>query len=505
MRINLTRSGNLLQIDQAKSILPTLRPVLTYKHKQFFQGPEYNKRLNRKLSGENINPAIEITHRPLYQEDNGYLYVAAGLKNKIVKTLEANGFTCNFTDLRTNTLHPADYDRLLQLPNFQFRYRQDEVLAAIESSEGGTIEAPTAFGKTHLMVYACQVYNKANIAFISTGTDLLYSTYKRLNSVFTHQVGRIGGGYYEPNHRILLISGDSVHKAPLKNANLIMADEVHELGTDRRINMLCSHYTDAKWIGFSASLDKRADGGDALIESVFGPRILTITYDEAQKNNVVAPIDVYMKPVPGDITTPVIEGRTQIKKRKAYWCHEHRNQKVAEAAHEIPQILNESDPQILIMVSTVEHLFEIKKYLPDYYAVYANMDNSTRSKLLNNGLIDSKEYMDKKKRNWILREFEAGNLKRVIATQCWKKGINAESLKAFVRADGETSSINNIQLPGRLSRIYQGKSRGLLIDFSDAFDEWAMQRSQNRLKDYKKCGFKDITPSANNGQQQKKK
>lgn len=491
MSIKIVRSGNGLQLPSSVKTKTVLDPHLRYDHVTFYEGPTLRQRKAYKQEhpGTPFNPYRDVTSRALYVERDGNLQCPAGLLDTITGALDASNLKWTFQDMRTAGLGPPDFSKLLEIPNLEFRYKQDEVLGLMATKPGGLISAPTGYGKTMLAVFACKAWHQDRIMFLSSGLDLIRSTYYRLTQLFPSQVGRIGDGYFESKKRILLVSVDSLHKAPIQDMKLIIADEVHEMATDLRISRLCARYTDASFFGFSASLEKRADGADAALKAVFGPVLMDISYSEAVQAGVVVPIDVQFVHVPGDILTAIIDGPTVVKKRNAYWCHEHRNEVIAKAVHNSPAVIGDSDPQTLVMVSTVQHAFELKRYLPDFEVVYNGMDPRLRRKLLANGLIDTRETMNTKRRAYILREFEAGRMRKVIATQVWKKGINAVNLKVFVRADGETSSINSIQLPGRLSRVAEGKDKGLLIDCDDVFSDWTKQRARTRLKDYKALGF----------------
>jgi superfamily II DNA or RNA helicase len=87
------------------------------------------------------------------------------------------------------------------------------------------------------------------------------------------------------------------------------------------------------------------------------------------------------------------------------------------------------------------------------------------------------------------KDFEAGTLKRVIATHVWKQGVDFVNLQVFFRADGGMSEINNIQLPGRLSRKADGKEFGLLIDLYDRHDPKAYRRALERKRAYGEMGW----------------
>lgn len=425
------------------------------------------------------------------QYKDGKVLCAAGLKHRVVKFLDKHKITWLFEDLRKRKLPPADYELLVKkFPDLEFRYKQDEVLALIDTAEGGTIDAPTGFGKTFLATLICTVYPKSRIAFISPGIDLIKSTYARLQQVVPGDVGRVGAGFYEPDLRVTLASVDSTHKLDLSKYDLIIGDEIHAFATPDRMDSLCSQYTDAKWVGFSASLNKRADGADAMVEALFGPILTKINYQDAVEDGTVSEILAQFVTLSRTENSPTL-GEDMVKnKRIAYWCNRERNERIAEIVKQAHSLVDVKNPQIMIMVETVEHIFELKRFLPTYETVYANLDEDTRARLLARGLISETEEMTPTRRQWLLKQFEDGTLRTVIANKCWKQGIDAKNLNIFVRADGGTSEIDSIQLPGRLSRVTSDKKEGLLLDIWDEWNPWTLSRSKKREKSYISNGFK---------------
>ena len=106
------------------------------------------------------------------------------------------------------------------------------------------------------------------------------------------------------------------------------------------------------------------------------------------------------------------------------------------------------------------------------------------------GNIDMEQYKrNPKKIAEIRKAFEAGELKKLIATNIFSEGVNFVHLQYLIRADGEISRISNTQIPGRLSRLFPGKDCAYLIDFVDHFSPWAYRRSLVRWKDYKEAGW----------------
>lgn len=97
--------------------------------------------------------------------------------------------------------------------------------------------------------------------------------------------------------------------------------------------------------------------------------------------------------------------------------------------------------------------------------------------------------LKKKEVTALVDAFAKGELKHAIATTVIKEGINLKYLKVLIRADGAASQVFNIQVPGRLSRLAEGKTKTLLIDPWDDDNPWVLSRSQARMKLYKAQGW----------------
>lgn len=491
--VQIIRSGNLIQVEGLdESQVSQLRETLSYNHRVTYQGAELFARRNQLRANPHarFNPDMEIQRRLLYQMHGDNLVCSAGLRKRLLVKLRSMGVKIKTDDVRVDKLPPANWAKLEELGEIEFRHRQPEALAMIDSCEGGVIVAPTGFGKTFMAAVLCKIYPRSRIAFVSPGIQLMQSTYDKLQKIVPGQVGMLGGGRNEPNKRITLCSADSLHKLPLDKMHLIIYDEVHTSATDKRAALLCGKKTDAKFIGFTASPNCRADGADFVVEAIFGPILLTVTYAEAVDNDAVTPINTQFITLPKDFDLPVLVGEQWQKKRDGYWLNRKRNHVISQAVKHFMGTLDVDEPQTLIMVESVEHAFNLQRYLPDFELMYSNISDTLLPRLESFGFIDSSfKPLDNKQRIAMLRDFEAGKLKRVISTHCWKQGIDPTHLRMFVRADGGTSEVNNIQLPGRLSRVQEGKSEGLLLDMWDEWDPWALNRSRARHRAYERNGF----------------
>jgi superfamily II DNA or RNA helicase len=228
------------------------------------------------------------------------------------------------------------------------------------------------------------------------------------------------------------------------------------------------------------------------MESIFGPIRHTIDYAEAEAAGLVAPIKVATVEVDTRITCVSSIGKTlqAAKKRWCYWRNEARNQAIAWAANTIPGRYGFQDPQVLILVETLEHAFRISRSLPDYAVVYATANPVKFNKWKEQNLIPKEsEVLTSDKRTAMLKDFMSGKLRKVIATSTWGTGVDFVNLDVLVYASGAPGEIRTTQWPGRNSRTRQGKKFGLMIDFTDTWDIWTRRRAQQRLKTYKKHGW----------------
>ena len=102
--------------------------------------------------------------------------------------------------------------------------------------------------------------------------------------------------------------------------------------------------------------------------------------------------------------------------------------------------------------------------------------------------------MDLKRRIWLTKQFERGELKKAICTTVWNVGVSFNALEVLIRADAGGSPINDVQIPGRVSRISEGKECGIVHDYLDQFNSGFKRRAKNRSKSYKENNWEQSFP-----------
>lgn len=489
--VNIRRSGNILEVDPGR--VDILGPQLTYAHNSMSQCYDWTAKKRE----------MKIIDKELYRINEGKLYTLQGALQRVVQALTAAGCECLVQDLRVKTVLEPDYEWFAKcMPDLEFRLKQDEILATLIGNDCGQIVAPTAYGKTFIMLALATLYPKAWIIMASPSTSLLGGTYRRLLK-FTAKVGRVGGGHNE-RQQITLCTYQSIMNAPIDKCDILVLDECHKCSAPVISSNIAKIRSPVKIFGMTATPTGRSDNAHLPIEVMVGPVIANIEYDEAAEAGLIAPLKVAFIEMPeGSCNTFGYNYATKpAKKRNVYWRNDVRNAALADAVRTWPARLGMgTDPQTLVLAETTEHAFRMAQLLPGFEVVYANMASDRLDKLKALGLVPQ-DYrpLTRVQRESMLQQFEAGTLRRVISTGCWGEGVDFVNLDVVCNVSGSPSAITTIQWSGRNSRKHEGKTFGLIIDSLDKWDTWANGRAKLRIREYKKKKWellKGITDGVN--------
>lgn len=444
---------------------------------------------NRRCTGNGSRMSFEPCYLCSVEPNDGspYLLTFAGLYHRVASELASNNIRFETKILMQKQL-TANVDLLTDedLRNLVGRDDQAHVLGLVSDHPGGFIvDAPTGWGKSYIIAQVCQMLPSHRIAVISPGkevTRMLYLMLKRR----IREVGQVGDGQNQIS-RITVSTAESMMKLRHNDWDLLLFDEVHRAGAPATANAISEVFKTAKCVGFSASPTGRSDGADLVVEALFGPVIYKVNYATSVNRGDIAPIKVKAYVIQKG--APVMTDKPVVRNRHGLWRNELRNSFIAKLANDIP-----GDEQALIMCSTAEHVLYLYKWLPNFDLIFSDMTKKLLEAVYRGEFgriegLDSTGSITAARRAYMRKEFEAGRMKRVIATGIWNTGVNFTQLRWLIRADGMSSDIQSIQTPGRLSRVSDGKSHGTLIDFIDEFDPVLAGRSTARLRRYRKNGW----------------
>lgn len=493
---NLNRKGNLAELELLRGEPPAglmhkIESQLTYTHVSQVRGPDAYMR-----GGYSPFQSEEV--KLFTYSEEGRLIFPKGFSSRVYTLCQEVGVSVNVVNFPPPVAEPnrfvVDFGRIFS--RMDLKAKQDECVAALSISDGGIVVAPTGFGKSFLFGAICLMYPHARIHVVTKRKDVMKRLIRHLVK-FIPDVGQVGGGQRNWG-RVTVITADSLHlvdHTPGECADIVLYDEVHEAAAPS-YSVELSKYQHARMFGFTATPEGRFDGAHHRLEGLFGPRIFEMTYQEAVQHGLVLPVRVEWLDVRMAVN-PCEFKKDTAKERWGIWRNPIRNKLIADRAREF-----DDEDQVLILVRTLEHAVYLKQELPDFKLCYDKMDSDQYDALVKKGMLDSltEPPMTPQIRDKMSKDFEAGTLKKVIATDVWSTGVDFPQLSVLIRADARASEIMDVQAPGRVVRRHDpsGKDHGLVIDCMDYFDNAFFRRSQERKRTYVRQGWEQ-PPSRTRG------
>ena len=468
--------------DEIRESLPS---ILTYKSKRMLHGIEAKRR----------GIPVEETEHQIYLVDHADRIVTAfGLHDRVYRKLVALGYPVMYKDQaphpRPEVFEPLWHRLYEPSRNIELREGQPEFLIKMMSHPCGRFDCPPGFGKSFMIGCIATLLPKARIDVVTKSLAVLYDRLYPEMCMTVPNVGIICSKKKVRDRRVMLLSAGSVHHADGK-ADIVIADECHELAADSYAEKLAV-YDNARMYGLSATQDMRLDNKDMRVEAMFGPVLYRMPYEQAKNSGLVVPIEVLWTDVIMNFN-PAGEYEDSVeRKRWGIWRNDYRNELIAADANQYGD-----DTQVLITCETIGHMVQLKKLLPDYEIVYSEngMSALDRRKYIRQGLLP-KDYepMSRSKRDRLTRDFESGKLKKAICNKVWNVGVSFNSLAVLIRADAGGSPTNDIQIPGRASRIAEGKDSAIIHDYRDQFDTGFRNKATRRGRTYGKQGWTQVLP-----------
>lgn len=484
--VTLYKTGNLIYLDPTSDrIFSILKPVLTFKEPKKAFGYEAAQ---RKKQGRSTFEFVEHT---LFELDHKQrIATSFGFWKLIRDTLRDAGYQVKFKDLAPP--NPKKFEpHWKNIKQYNLRENQPEFIEKVLTNRCGRFDCPPGFGKSFMIGIIAALLPKAKIDVVTRRVAVLRDRIYPELVQMVGDVGIVGGGKNIRNKRVMCYTVGSMNHSPA-TADILIGDEVHELAADVASAELV-RWQNSRNYGLSASHDLRWDGKDLRVHGIFGPIVFSVDYQQAQEADMVVPIEVHWSSVIMDYD-PCGSWEDIEKKRHGIWKNDYRNQVIAEDARKY-----DDNTQVLITVDTLEHAMNLKRLLPDFSLVYMEngLSESDRARYAKQGLCKPDEpLMDLDRRMKLTKDFEKGKLKKAICTTVWNVGVSFNNLAVLIRASGGGSAINDIQIPGRVSRIAEGKTHGIVHDYLDQFNRGMKMQAASRAKTYDRNKWKQIFPRA---------
>jgi superfamily II DNA or RNA helicase len=497
MHLLIRRYGNLIDVSAdgrqptSSNVVDLLSPALTYVYRQILRGAEaYDP-----VTGARNRVRLET--RRLWQiSADGKFTCAAGHIQEVADRLRAAGYTPHYIDISPPRTRPNCYEQNWENMHryIQFRARQLECVMSVVNNPGGIINAVTGFGKTTMIGATALLYPKARIDVVVRSLDIGARIMRSLSRIIP-DVGQVCGTKRRWR-RVTVVSADSLHRSD-GDADFLFGDECHQLVAPSYCEPLANLYRFSRNYGFSATPYGRKDGTQARLAGLFGPQIFLLTYPEAVALGLVVPIRVHWLDM--TMAQNPVQGKTNdiTRQRWGIWRNEHRNRKFAEFV----QQNYTPNTQVVFQVATVEHAVYLQHLIPEAELAYGEpLAAADLQRYVGNGLLPASfPEMTPQRREHLRNAFEAGTLKRAIATDVWSTGVDFCELQVAARMDARDSEIMAAQGPGRTSRIHTFadgtvKDCGEVIDSTDVFDKSFRSSARGRFRDYDKMGWAQTWP-----------
>lgn len=317
------------------------------------------------------------------------------------------------------------------------------------------------------------------------GLDNVSQLYEHMKAAFPDRNVRwIGGGRSavpssEAKANLIVTSMDSLHlwagkanggKYEGRNIDFLLVDEPQDLPTpDRRVKFY--NFPRARKYGYTATAEGRFDNRDKWITAIIGPILGEKNYPEALEEGAVAPIVVVFLRI--QMPYPFI-WRTR---RGAYnGMMFHSPEMAARNARLMTEIV------------------------PDSWQTMCFIKDEKQADVLTQALeqcdhkIAMAKLLSKTERLRITQMVRNDEIKRILATNIYVKGVTFHELKCLINMEGGGGNLNTIQKAGRLAEVREGKKAGILIDFF--FEPSQGLKDEEDRKKLIRANYKSDAPEA---------
>lgn len=493
----LRTEGNYFLVEPTTTMVrKILSQAFTYEHRYQLRGEDAWAARRSKRS------IIRVEDIECFDIDQqGRMVLAAGFLRRCTKTLRDKGYNVEYVD-RPPTKHELrvfepNFENVYN--NFTPRHRQDEFLVLVATNTCGRFDCAPGYGKSKMIGRIALMLPYARIAVVSRRVQVLRDRiYPELLGTLP-DVGIKGGGKNVTGRRVMCYTSGSVQHALREKWDMVIVDECHEAASDDTAYKLAQFEGRPRMFGLSGSQDMRWDNKDMRCEALFGPILMRVGYQEGVANKMLVPLTVHWRNVVMDVD-PCGDYEDTQKKRFGLWRNDVRNALIAEDCRRHP------GKQVLVTCESVEHLAYLKAHVPEATLVYAvdGMEKPSRydregvprrQRFIEAGLIPEDEpRMTTERLQGLLHGLQDGQPGIFICTGVINVGVDVKHCTAVCRADGTSSAIMNTQIPGRASRIVDGKVEGHIYDYLDQFNKGCAGNATRRSKDYAVHGWKQEWP-----------
>lgn len=431
-----------------------IKSAFTYQDmKNAFAGGKFDiKKIKKVFLGEN---------------KKGFIFLASGFLHELLELAKSSSFGISeIRDKRTRfSFQKKDYSREALSEYFPFSYNQHQVdaLRKMLKTSYGIIKSATGSGKAEILIAFIKETQLPTLVLVNK-VGLCDQLAER--AVEAGLEAGIWHGKSKTTGKVQFATIQSVKSLPsLTSFSCLILDEVHHASSKSFQEFLSSSSYPIRF-GFSATPNKGDAYTFALIRQYMGKIIYEVETETMIENNVIALPKIVFIPVD---CPPTLDWQSAYE--QGIINNHERNMKIAD-------LVERHDEPTLILIKDVKH--------KQGELIKNTIEENTHKKV---------EYIhgsSKGDRNQVIKDFEAGEIDVIVATNILNEGISIKSIRVLINASGGKSKVENLQKLGRGTRIMHDKAEVKIYDFYDRGNKFTERHSEQREYIYKKEGFIEI-------------
>ncbi|WP_235826998.1 DEAD/DEAH box helicase [Aliarcobacter vitoriensis] len=436
--IVLNNSIAIPTFNLSKSFISKLKSFAT------FENPQIKLLLSLRKPLYNTPKYIKS-----YDEDEKYLYLPRGLKDKIFDF--CNSFGVKFTIKDERIFEKITTKEVL----FNLRPEQDEAIKEINRKDYSICVAPPGFGKT---LIGAKIFEKraCKTLIIVNKNMLLDQWISRFVEYFGYtkkDIGYLGKGQNKLNGTLDIATMQSLNNTPdvIKNYSFVIVDECHHIPA-LTFEQVVKSFSGKFILGLSATPNRKDE-----LEPILYQQLGEISYEYKKKKSNTNKLLV--------VRTDFVSNADNYTTIVNELClDENRNKQIVEA---IKQNLHR---KILLLTDRIEHINILETMLKDVNIEFVSIHGSQNKK-------EQVENMQKIKKSSLI----------LATTSYFGEGIDFPHLNTILFATPISYHGRLIQYLGRIGR---GNQECLAIDFLDSKNAMLNSSYKKRVEGYKQMYYK---------------
>lgn len=425
-------------LNLSKSFLNKLKSFAT------FENPQIKILLNLRKPLYNTPKYIKS-----FDENEKYLMLPRGLKDRIVEFFNVNAVKFSFVDNR--------YFQQVETKKVTFilRPEQNDAIKEIKKRDFSICVAPPGFGKTLLGAKIFEQRSCSTMIVVNKNM-LLEQWIERFINYFGYEkrdIGYLGKGYNKLNGVIDVATMQSLKNDPeiINNYSFVIVDECHHIPAIT-FEQIVKNFKGKYILGLSATPNRKDD-----LQPILYQQLGEISYEYKKKRTHNNKLQI----IKTDFISNADNYSTIINE---LCCDENRNNLI------INIIKSNIERKILVLTDRIEHINILESLLQkeniDYVCVHGSLNK--KEQVENMALVNKKSLI-------------------IATTSYFGEGIDFPHLNTIMFATPISYYGRLIQYLGRIGR---GNQECLAIDFLDSKNAMLNSAYKKRLEGYKQMHYK---------------